>query len=56
MHIDLASIYDGSGFVRYNVSLLGYGYFGDCILDSETHRWMGPMRYEWAGMFSYVKR
>ena len=49
MCIDLGSVHDSQGFLAYNVSLLGYGYFGDCMLDSENNRWMGPTRYDWSG-------
>lgn len=49
LNIDVGSIFDSQGFLCYNVSLMGYGYFGECILDSEQNRWMGPKRYDWSG-------
>jgi len=51
--IDIATIFHGAQFVKYNLSFLGYGFYGDCVLDSEANRWMGPKRYDWEGtMFS----
>ena len=47
--MDVATLHHGEEFVKYNVSLLGYGYYGDVLIDSEMHRWMGPKRYDWAG-------
>eukprot|EP00249_Psilotum_nudum_P006309 c19625_g1_i1 orf=328-2562(-) len=35
--------------VRYAASFAGYGFYGDVIRESEGHRWMGPMRYDYAG-------
>ena len=49
MSIDVATVHQGNQFLRYYVSMLAYGYFGDCLVDSERYRWMGPKRYEWAG-------
>lgn len=36
-------------FLRYSVSLLGYGFYGDVLTDSERKRWMGPARYDLSG-------
>ena len=47
--MDVATVFHGARFLKYNVSLLGYGFYGDCILDSEANRWMGPKRYDWEG-------
>ena len=47
--VDIATVFHGARFLKYNVSLLGYGFYGDCILDSEANRWMGPKRYDWEG-------
>lgn len=33
------------------MSLLGYGFYGDILKDSEKKRWMGPMRYDYSGNF-----
>ncbi|KAI1287061.1 Ceramide kinase [Halotydeus destructor] len=51
--IDVAAIHNNSDedktLIRYATSFLAYGFFGDVLLDSERHRWMGPSRYDWAG-------
>ena len=47
--LDVGTVHQGDKFLRYNLSLLGYGYYGDCILESEATRWMGPRRYDWLG-------
>lgn len=35
--------------VRYAASFAGYGFYGDVIKESEPNRWMGPLRYDYAG-------
>uniref|UniRef100_A0A1I8IPS7 DAGKc domain-containing protein n=1 Tax=Macrostomum lignano TaxID=282301 RepID=A0A1I8IPS7_9PLAT len=48
--MDMASVYSDSGqFLTYNISLLGYGYFGEVARSSEPLRWMGPARYDLVG-------
>ncbi|CAG07450.1 unnamed protein product, partial [Tetraodon nigroviridis] len=39
---------------RYSVSLLGYGFYGDVLAESEKHRWMGPLRYDFSGTMVYL--
>ncbi|KAK3592499.1 hypothetical protein CHS0354_026620 [Potamilus streckersoni] len=48
--IDVCSVYHGDYFQRYCVSMLGYGYFGDLLKESENNRWMGKLRYDWSGL------
>lgn len=52
--IDVTAIHNNDSdqetqLIRYATTLLGYGFFGDVLVDSETNRWMGPKRYDWAG-------
>lgn len=47
--LDVCSVHDNSVFLRYSVSLLGYGFYGDVLTDSERKRWMGPARYDLSG-------
>jgi ceramide kinase len=47
--IDVATCFTGNRFLKYNVSMMAYGYYGDCIVGSESNRWMGPKRYDWEG-------
>ncbi|KAI0233114.1 Ceramide kinase [Lamellibrachia satsuma] len=45
--MDVGTVHHGDKFLKYNISLLGYGYYGDCMMESEETRWMGPRRYNW---------
>lgn len=47
--MDVCSVHQGSALVRYSVSLVGYGFYGDVLAESEKHRWMGPLRYDYSG-------
>ncbi|XP_056305527.1 ceramide kinase family protein [Danio aesculapii] len=52
--LDVCSVHDQSTLVRYSVSLVGYGFYGDVLEESERHRWMGPLRYDYAGCMVYM--
>lgn len=47
--MDVCSVHHNNTFLRYSVSLLGYGFYGDVLADSERKRWMGPARYDLSG-------
>lgn len=47
--MDVCSVHHNNSFLRYSVSLLGYGFYGDVLTDSERKRWMGPARYDLSG-------
>lgn len=47
--MDVCSVHHNNTFLRYSVSLLGYGFYGDVLADSERKRWMGPARYDFSG-------
>ncbi|XP_067403013.1 ceramide kinase-like [Emydura macquarii macquarii] len=47
--LDVCSVHHHRRLLRYAVSLVGYGFYGDVVSDSEQHRWMGPMRYNFSG-------
>lgn len=47
--LDVCSVHHNNTFLRYSVSLLGYGFYGDVLTDSEKKRWMGPARYDLSG-------
>ncbi|XP_015274949.1 PREDICTED: ceramide kinase-like, partial [Gekko japonicus] len=47
--LDVCSIRHNGKLLRYSVSLAGYGFYGDVVSASEKHRWMGPVRYTYAG-------
>ncbi|KAJ8245475.1 hypothetical protein GJAV_G00271140 [Gymnothorax javanicus] len=52
--LDICSVHHGNTFLRYSVSLLGYGFYGDVLTDSERRRWMGPVRYDFAGLKMFL--
>lgn len=53
--LDVCSVHQVSAPLRYSVSLLGYGFYGDVLAESEKHRWMGPLRYDFSGTDCWVK-
>ncbi|XP_075993109.1 ceramide kinase-like isoform X2 [Genypterus blacodes] len=52
--MDVCSVHHDNMFLRYSVSLLGYGFYGDVLTDSERKRWMGPARYDFAGLKMFL--
>ncbi|XP_061898980.1 ceramide kinase-like [Entelurus aequoreus] len=52
--MDVCSVHHNNAFLRYSVSLLGYGFYGDVLTDSERKRWMGPARYDLAGLKMFL--
>ncbi|KAG7283827.1 hypothetical protein CRUP_034014 [Coryphaenoides rupestris] len=52
--LDVCSAHHPTGPVRFSVSLLGYGFYGDVLAESERHRWMGPLRYDFSGAMVYL--
>ena len=47
--VDVCSIHTAGQLLRYSLSMITYGFFGDVLQDSEKLRWLGPMRYNVAG-------
>ncbi|XP_044633576.2 ceramide kinase isoform X1 [Equus asinus] len=52
--LDVSSVHHNSTLLRYFVSLLGYGFYGDIIKDSEKKRWMGLARYNFSGLKTFL--
>ncbi|KAK2851358.1 hypothetical protein Q5P01_007634 [Channa striata] len=52
--LDVCSVHHASALVHYSVSMLGYGFYGDVLAESEKHRWMGPLRYDFSGTMVYL--
>uniref|UniRef100_A0A671R243 Ceramide kinase-like n=1 Tax=Sinocyclocheilus anshuiensis TaxID=1608454 RepID=A0A671R243_9TELE len=52
--MDVCSVHNEDSFLRYSVSLLGYGFYGDVLTDSERKRWMGPARYDISGVKTFL--
>lgn len=57
MSIDVTAVHqrDEDKLIQYTASFLGYGFFGDTLADSERNRWLGPRRYDWAGIKKFFK-
>ncbi|XP_039618078.1 ceramide kinase [Polypterus senegalus] len=52
--MDVCSVHHYNTFLKYSVSLLGYGFYGDILTDSEKYRWMGPARYDFSGFKKFL--
>ncbi|XP_003783153.1 ceramide kinase [Otolemur garnettii] len=52
--LDVSSVHHHGSLLRYSVSLLGYGFYGDIVRDSEKKRWMGLIRYEFSGLKTFL--
>ncbi|XP_014438059.1 ceramide kinase [Tupaia chinensis] len=52
--MDVSAVHHHSSLLRYSVSLLGYGFYGDIIKDSEKKRWMGLVRYDFSGLKNFL--
>ncbi|XP_075691444.1 ceramide kinase-like [Rhinoderma darwinii] len=53
--MDVCASYHDGQLMRYSVSLIGYGFFGDVLRESENMRWLGPMRYDLAGLKTVLR-
>jgi ceramide kinase len=49
-NLDVVSVQNHSGIERFVLGQLSYGYLADTLLHSERLRWMGPKRYNYAGL------
>nr|XP_033776213.1 ceramide kinase-like isoform X2 [Geotrypetes seraphini] len=47
--VDVCAVYHARTLLKYSVSLIGYGFYGDVLADSDQYRWMGPCRYNYSG-------
>ncbi|XP_077401449.1 ceramide kinase [Vanacampus margaritifer] len=52
--MDVCSVHHKDTFLRYSVSLLGYGFYADIQTDSERQRWLGPARYDLSGVKTFL--
>ena len=55
LSLDVCSVWNDNKFLKYSISLMGYGFFGDVIKNSEQLRWLGPRRYDLAGFRSFME-
>ncbi|XP_053112948.1 ceramide kinase isoform X3 [Hemicordylus capensis] len=52
--LDVSSVHHNNAFLKYCVSLLGYGFYGDILKYSEEKRWMGTVRYDFSGFKAFL--
>ncbi|CAF3532786.1 unnamed protein product [Adineta steineri] len=52
--IDIATVHNEKGFVRFMATMLAYGFFGDIIHQSDKWRCLGPLRYDLAGFCQFI--
>lgn len=47
--LDLSSVSNDKGIIKFYASVMSYGYLGDLLYESENLRWLGPKRYDYSG-------
>lgn len=47
--LDLSSVCNQNGLMKFYASVMSYGFLGDVAIESEKFRWMGPVRYDYSG-------
>lgn len=55
LQADAVSVHSASGLERICMTMVSYGYFGDLLRFSERLRWMGPKRYDLAGVKTFLR-
>uniref|UniRef100_A0A8C4SDB2 Ceramide kinase-like n=1 Tax=Erpetoichthys calabaricus TaxID=27687 RepID=A0A8C4SDB2_ERPCA len=53
--LDVCAVHHKKQFIKYSVSMVGYGFYGDVLSDSDKHRWMGPIRYDYSGFKVFLQ-
>jgi hypothetical protein len=48
-------VHSERGFVRFLATMLSYGFFGNIIEQSDSWRYFGPLRYNIAGFFQFIR-
>eukprot|EP01134_Creolimax_fragrantissima_P006790 CFRG6790T1 len=56
MAIDVGSVWEGDKLRMYFASMCAYGFFGDVVHTSEKYRWMGPLRYDFSGFKTFLRK
>lgn len=51
--LDLCSVSNQEGLLKFYASVMSYGFLGDIAIESEKYRWMGPKRYDYSGRDCY---
>lgn len=52
--LDLSSVSNDKGIIKFYASVMSYGYFGDLMRESDRFRWLGPKRYDYAGFKKFL--
>ncbi|CAF0996043.1 unnamed protein product [Adineta steineri] len=55
LSIDITTVHNENGFVRFMATMLAYGFFGDIIQQSDRWRCLGPLRYDLAGFCQFIR-
>jgi len=55
LRADAVSVHSAAGLERICMTMVSYGYFGDLLRLSERLRWMGPKRYDIAGIRTFLR-
>ncbi|CAF1034040.1 unnamed protein product [Adineta steineri] len=53
--IDIVTVHSERGFVCFMATMLAYGFFGNIIRQSDNWRLFGPLRYNLAGFFQFLR-
>lgn len=53
--LDLSSVSNDKGIIKFYASCLSYGYLGDLLYESESLRWLGPKRYDYSGFKKIIR-
>uniref|UniRef100_UPI00358DE2B9 ceramide kinase isoform X2 n=1 Tax=Myxine glutinosa TaxID=7769 RepID=UPI00358DE2B9 len=53
--LDVCEVRTDEAFLTFTVTLLGYGFYGDMLRDSENHRWLGASRYDIFGFKTFLR-
>jgi len=48
-------VHSERGFVCFMATMLAYGFFGNIIQQSDRWRFFGPLRYNLAGFFQFIR-
>ncbi|KAF6779010.1 hypothetical protein AHF37_01713 [Paragonimus kellicotti] len=54
--LDVAAVHasETGSFVRYVLSMVGYGFHADLLKNDDKLRWMGPRRYDCSGLSAFL--
>ncbi|CAH8477869.1 unnamed protein product [Schistosoma turkestanicum] len=55
--LDVVAVHadDDGTFIRYVLTMLGYGFHADLLRNDDKRRWMGPQRYNYSGFKTFLQ-